>query len=139
MYCNLLQCRDFAETSVLAELDGEAVGWISGYRRPGELSTLFVWQVAVHECARGLGLARKMLFELLERRELGDIVRLQTTITPHNHASHALFQSFAERANAALKETACFDEEQHFEGRHPSERLITVGPLKSCKDARSAA
>jgi L-2,4-diaminobutyric acid acetyltransferase len=139
MYCNLLQCRDFAETSVLAELDEEAVGWISGYRRPDEPSTLFIWQVAVHERARGLGVARKMLFELLERRELEDVVRLQTTITPDNHASHALFRSFAELANAALEETACFDEEQHFEGQHQSERLITIGPLTSFKDRRSAA
>ena len=138
MYCNLLQCRDFAETSVLAEMDGEAVGWVSGYRRPADPSTLFIWQVAVHERARGLGLARRMLFDLLERQELGDVVRMQTTITPDNHASHALFRSVAERANAALGETACFDEERHFEGRHASERLITIGPLNSKRSARSA-
>src|SRR5690606_22348224 len=87
MYCNLLQCRDFAGTSVLAERHGEAVGWVSGYRRPGDPATLFIWQVAVHERARGLGLARKMLFALLERQELRDVIRLQTTITPDNHAS----------------------------------------------------
>lgn len=139
MYCNLLQCRDFAETSLLAEMHGEAVGWISGYRRPDDPSTLFVWQVAVHERARGLGLARKMLFGLLERQELRDVARMQTTITPDNHASHALFRSFAERANAVLEATDCFDEKRHFEGRHASERLITIGPLNSNRNARSAA
>jgi L-2,4-diaminobutyric acid acetyltransferase len=139
MYCNLLQCRDFAETSVLAELQGEAVGWVSGYRRPDDPASLFIWQVAVHERARGLGLARKMLFGLLERQELRDVVRMQTTITPDNHASHALFRSVAERADAALEETDCFDEERHFEGRHASERLITIGPFNSRRNARSAA
>lgn len=139
MYCNLLQCRDFSETSVLAELEGEAVGWISGYRRPEEPSTLFIWQVAVHERARGLGLARNMLFELLERRNLRDIVWIQTTITPDNHASHALFRSVAAGANTSLEETSCFDEEQHFKGRHASERLITIGPLNTSKSARTAA
>jgi L-2,4-diaminobutyric acid acetyltransferase len=139
MYCNLLQCRDFAETSVLAEMDDEAVGWVSGYLRPNNPSTLFIWQVAVHERARGLGLARKMLLDLLERQELQDVVRMQTTITPDNRASHALFRSVAERANAGLKETACFDEERHFEGRHASERLITIAPLNSKRNARTAA
>lgn len=139
MYCNLLQCRDFARTSVLAEMDGEAVGWVSGYRRPDDPSTLFVWQVAVHERARGLGLARRMLLELLGREELRGVVRLQTTITPGNDASHGLFRSIAERQNAAVTESACFDEDRHFEGRHASERLITIGPLKLPRHARDAA
>ena len=139
MYCNLLQCRDFAETSVLAELQGEAVGWVSGYRRPDDPSTLFIWQVAVHERARGLGLARRMLFDLLERQGARDVVRMQTTITPDNRASHALFRSVAERADADLEETVCFDGERHFAGRHASERLITIGPLNRRRNARSAA
>jgi L-2,4-diaminobutyric acid acetyltransferase len=58
LYCNLLQCTDFSDTCVLAERNGEAIGWISGYRPPNDPATLFVWQVAVHERARGLGLAR---------------------------------------------------------------------------------
>ena len=139
MYCNLLQCRDFAETSVLAELHGDAVGWVSGYRRPDDPASLFIWQVAVHERARGLGLARTMLFGLLEREELRDVVRMQTTITPGNYASQALFRSVAEGADAALEETDCFDEERHFGGRHASERLITIGPFKPRRNARSAA
>jgi diaminobutyrate acetyltransferase len=139
MYCNLLQCRDFSATSILAEAGGEAVGWISGYRRPDDPSTLFIWQVAVHESARGLGLARRMLFGLLARTELQDVARLQTTITADNRASHALFRSVAARLNAALKEASCFDEQQHFKGRHASERLITIGPLSTAKKARNAA
>src|SRR5690606_22658000 len=139
MYCNLLQCRDFARTSVLAEMDGEAVGWVSGYRRPDDPSTLFVWQVAVHERARGLGLARRMLLELLGREELRGVVRLQTTIRPGNAASHGLFRSSAERPNAAVPESGCFEEDRHFERRHASERLITIGPLKLPRHARDAA
>jgi L-2,4-diaminobutyric acid acetyltransferase len=57
LYCNLLQCTDFSDTCILAEKNGKAVGWISGYRPPNEPATLFIWQVAVHERARGLGLA----------------------------------------------------------------------------------
>ena len=55
MYCNLLQCSHFADTSVAAETDGELVGFISAYRVPERRDTLFVWQVAVGASARGRG------------------------------------------------------------------------------------
>jgi len=58
MYCYLIQCDHFAETCVLAEMNGQPVGWISGYLRPDAPDTLFVWQVAVSAAARGKGLGR---------------------------------------------------------------------------------
>lgn len=145
LYCNLLQCTHFAETSVLAERRGRALGWISGYRLPRQPSTLFVWQVAVHADARGLGLAKKMLAALLERHD--DVMNLQTTVTPDNDASRALFRSLARQAGAELRETAGFDEEEHVGGSHASERLITIGPMRpdatvpgqQGRDSRSAA
>lgn len=129
MYCILLQCSDFAATCILAELQGRVLGWISGYRPPGDPDTLFVWQVAVHEDARGMGLAKKMLSRLLERETSADVDYLRTTITPDNQASRSLFQSFAEEQDAALRESPGFDQDAHFRGRHDSERLITIGPL----------
>lgn len=143
IYCNILQCTHFAETCVLVEQDGEPVGWISGYLPPTESRTLFVWQVAVHEKARGLGLARRMLFALLERPALERAEFIRTTVTPDNEASRALFRSFAARADAAFAEGPGFDEQAHFQGRHDSERLITIGPIpraarRSAED-RSAA
>jgi len=131
IYCNLLQCTDFSDTCVLAERDGEAVGWISGYRPRREPATLFIWQVAVHERARGLGLARRMLLELLERESRDVVSYLKTTITPDNDASRRLFRSFAAHTGALLRETVGFDAKEHFDGRHASERLITIGPLRS--------
>jgi L-2,4-diaminobutyric acid acetyltransferase len=46
LYCNLLQCDHFASTCVAAELDGDIVGWVSGYIVPDSPDTLFIWQVA---------------------------------------------------------------------------------------------
>ncbi len=143
MYCNLLQCSDFADTCILAEMRGRVVGWISAYRPPSDDDTLFVWQVAVHEDARGMGLAKKMLARLLERRNCSSVDYLKTTITPDNNASRALFQSFADQQDAPLQESPGFDEDAHFRGRHDSERLITIGPLPqqapTTRQAASAA
>lgn len=142
LYCNLLQCTHFAGTSVLAERDGELLGWISGYRPPREPHTLFVWQVAVHERARGLGLARRMIFSLLERPALRGIAYIKTTVTPGNDASRALFRSIAERAGTGIRESEGFDEARHFRGRHDSEKLLTIGPFRGAgarDGTRSAA
>lgn len=129
VYCNLLQCSHFADTCILAERDGEPVGWISGYRPPTETDTLFVWQVAVHESARGCGLAGRMLTDLLRRPECAGVKRLKTTVTPDNKGSFALFRSFASRVEAPFREADGFDSQAHFDGRHDSERLITIGPI----------
>src|SRR6056297_3980112 len=55
-YCNLLQVSYFARTAVVAELDGKIVGSITGFIKPDDPATLFIWQVAVHERARGRAL-----------------------------------------------------------------------------------
>lgn len=129
LYCNLLQCTDFADTCVLAELNGEAVGWISGYRPPNDRETFFIWQVAVHEKARGTGLARSMVGELLARASARGVANVKTTITPDNEASWGLFRSIARHLSAPFVSEAWFEQDKHFGGRHDTEHLVTIGPF----------
>jgi L-2,4-diaminobutyric acid acetyltransferase len=84
-YAYLLWFRDFAATSIVAKMNGEIVGFVSGYRRPDERRTLVVWQVAVAEGARGQGLAAAMVDSLFEGAPDADY--LETTITPDNAGS----------------------------------------------------
>lgn len=129
LYCNLLQCTDFSQTCIIAEIDGDAVGWISAYRSPNDRESLFVWQVAVHEKARGLGLARAMIKELLSRPSARGVTKIRTTITPDNEASWALFQSVALRLEAPLTSEVWFEKDKHFGGRHETEHLVAIGPF----------
>lgn len=126
MYCNLIQCDHFADTCVIAELDGDTVGWISAYIVPEDPETLFVWQVAVSEKARGQGLARRMLKDILSREICADVSKLQTTITKDNDASWALFTRFAEREGAEIDSEAHFKRDEHFDGQHATEHLVTI-------------
>ena len=128
-YCNLLQCTHFADTCMVAELDGAVAGWISGYRLPEDESCYFLWQVAVASSARGRGLAGRMLEALLACDAMHGVSRLRTTITQDNEASWALFRAFAQRHNAELEVTPCFDSDIHFAGRHASEWQAEIGPL----------
>lgn len=126
MYCNLLQCDHFADTCILAERDGEVVGWISGYLVPNDPSTLFVWQVAVSPAARGESLGRRMLAALLSRAVCSDVTQIQTTITRDNAASWALFSRFAERSGAEMDDKTHFCRERHFDGAHDTEQMVTI-------------
>src|SRR5438093_171220 len=66
-YAYLLWCRDFADTTVVAKVDGQPAGFVTAYRRPAALDTALVWQVAVDATQRGRGLAGALLDELFTR------------------------------------------------------------------------
>ena len=130
-YAYLLWARDFAASSVIAEVEAEPAGFITGYRKPSDPDTLFIWQVAVDSAFRGRGLAKKMLFELVGRTEA---TRLETTITADNEASIALFTALAREHNTQLDKRPLFTEDlfpdEHESGEtHAAEDLYIVEPL----------
>jgi L-2,4-diaminobutyric acid acetyltransferase len=130
VYCNLLQTSHFNETSIMASLEnGELVGFISGYILPNASNTLFVWQVAVSDQARGQGLAKKMLSSLLERPFCVDVNYIETSITASNQGSWALFRSLANQLGTVLEESVMFDKKQHFREQHDTEYLVRIGPI----------
>lgn len=132
-YCNLLQCTHFADTCVAAEMDDDLVGFISAYIPPKQQNTLFVWQVAVHEKARGKGLAKRMLAELLERDDCANVQYIETTITPDNDASWGMFGSFAYARKWRTEQFILFDSRIHFAGEHKDEYLLRIGPFNRDK------
>lgn len=129
VYCNLLQCTHFSDTSVAAVHDGELIGFISAYLIPGRPDTLFIWQVAVAESARGQGLGTRMLRSILKRSQCLHVVYLETTITESNRASWALFESLAKKLKAPIKTAEMFNQDKHFNGEHDSETLLRLGPF----------
>lgn len=128
-YCNVLQCTHFAEFCVVATIDGEISGWLSSYLPPDQPSAVFIWQVAVARTARGQGLGRRMVTELVARDSCKAVTRLQTTITRDNNASWALFCGLATSLGAELDHAPCFVEGRHLPPGHPTEHLVTIGPL----------
>jgi len=135
MYCNMIQCDHFAETCVVAELNGDVVGWISAYVLPNDPETLFVWQVAVSEAARGSGLGALMLQTISNREVCDDVMRIQTTITADNEASWALFRKFGKTQGSKLDAEAYYTQEVHFQDQHKTEHLVTIPLAKAMAQA----
>lgn len=129
VYCNLLQCSHFAETSIIAKSGAITVGFSSGYRVPTRPEVLFVWQVAVSREARGQGLASRLLRAQLDAKACQGVRFIETTITKDNAASRALFRAFAEKTGGTIEEFPHFDRVDHFQDKHDSEFLIRIGPF----------
>ena len=129
MYCNLLQCTHFSNTSIAAVHDNNIVGFVSGYIIPDRPDTLFIWQVAVDESARGHGLASRMLKELLSRPVFNKLSYIETTITKSNDASWGLFDSLTKNLNTKINKSTMFDRDRHFSGNHDTEILARIGPF----------
>lgn len=129
VYCNLLQCSHFADTSVLVEAEGKLVAFMSGYVKPSDAQVLFIWQIAVSEHWRGHGLAGRMLNTLVLRPELEGIRFIETSISPANEASASVFRRFAEKRHTSLAKSILFSRAEHFAGHHDDEVLFRIGPF----------
>jgi L-2,4-diaminobutyric acid acetyltransferase len=126
VYCYLLQCTHFAETCVAATHMDSLAGFTSAFLLPDRKDTLFIWQIVVAEPARGRGLAKKMLLELINRPRCSKVRNLETSIIPGNTSSWNLFHSLAKSLNAGCSESILFDSEKHFHGKHPEEHLLRI-------------
>ncbi len=128
-YCYLLLCKHFADTCVVAEQDGDPVGFLSGYLQPAERDVFFVWQVAVNEAARGQGLGKRLLSEVLTRPFCRKARYLEASVTAPNDASRRLFNSFAEEIGVPCREQPFFRSEVFGSEAHDEERALRIGPF----------
>ena len=127
-YLYFLQSSHFANTCLLAERDGEIVGFVSGYRRPDDLHNLFIWQVAVSPAARGKGLAKRLVSALLAKQVQSSIAltAVSCTISPSNLASQGVFKSLAKLHGLTL-DVSDFLTLEHFAGQeHEAEQEYTL-------------
>jgi len=128
-YTYVMICRNFAATSVVAEVDGDVAGMITAYPLPDDPTRLFVWQVNVREDYQGKGIAGRMLSEILSREECAGVRYVETTIEPGNAASEALFSRFAEDLDTHITRQEVFRDELFPDAEHKIEQLFVIGPI----------
>lgn len=129
VYTYLLLSEHFRSTCIVAMQQDRLAGFVSGYRVPERDDVLFVWQVAVHERARGNGLGQRMLRALLDRPQLRAIRFIETTVGPDNKASRSMFRTFAQGLQTQLCEQAFFGADLFGPQAHDDEHLLRIGPV----------
>ncbi len=129
-YCSVLLCDHFADTCIVAEKEGRLIGYVTGYRMPTDPSIFFLWQVGVSPEGRGHGLATRMIQAILARRFCAGVRELNTTVTPSNRASRALFAGFAKKEGASMTEEENYYASEILDG-HEGESLFRIQPLST--------
>ena len=119
----------FGGTSAVAYSGNDLVGWVSAFLLPSDQTTLFVWQIAVRETARGQGVGRRLIADVLGRPASSNVRWVAATITADNEASWGLFRGLARSLGAELERDDGFDKDRHFAGRHASELAVKIGPI----------
>lgn len=128
-YSYLMLCKFFSDTCVVAEHDGQIVGFVSAFRLPANQETLFVWQVVVAESQRGNGLGKALLQELIGREVCKNVRYLEATVSPSNRLSQALFRGLARDFATCCEVSECFPANLFPEGTHESEMTFRIGPF----------
>lgn len=122
-------CADhFRHSTVVAERDGQLVGFVVAYRPPVRPHSLFVWQVGVARRERRTGLGLRLLAGALASRGGHNALLLEATVAPDNVASRRLFERFAALQQAPATWSRGFDS-AHLPPDHPDEPLVSIGPL----------
>lgn len=130
-YCYMMLCDYFQNTCVIAEAEGELVGFVSAFQPPAKPDTLFVWQIAVSASQRGKGLSKALLEELISRWKHDDILFIEATVSPSNTPSQALFNGVARRYDTGVEVSRGYSSEFFPAGiSHEDEELYRVGPIK---------
>jgi L-2,4-diaminobutyric acid acetyltransferase len=127
-YHYMIQCTYFRKHCIVVELQSRIAGFISAYIDPQRDKVLFIWQVAIHEDFRGKGLASAMILKLLNRECHKKIQFIETTVTPSNGASAALFNSLTQKLETQCITTDLYESDLFVNPGHETEVLYVIGP-----------
>ncbi|ELP70701.1 diaminobutyrate acetyltransferase [Streptomyces turgidiscabies] len=127
-YAYILWFRDFADCCLVATVDDEIVGFLTGYRRPEEPETYFVWQTAVSP-RHGIPFLGVKLFEAAAERQRARGARyVEASVSADNRSILMVLKQYARRRAAVVTERVLFPAEWLGEGHH-DEVLQRIGPL----------
>jgi L-2,4-diaminobutyric acid acetyltransferase len=127
-YTYFLLARDFSDTCLIAEHNGEIVAFSSGYIPPRRQDTFFSWEIVVRKDFRGNGLQRLLLLNQLKK---SGVKYIEGTVNPSNPVSKSNFQELATYLNTNCNETPLFSEEDFENDGHEAEVLLRVGPISN--------
>jgi L-2,4-diaminobutyric acid acetyltransferase len=128
-YANLILTSHFADTCLVAELDGALVGFIGAYRPPTHPDSVFVWQIGVDAEQRGRGIGSALLHALVCCPGCEGVDYVEATVPSTDVASRKLFQSFARDVDAVCDVRPNVSARAIQSSRRESEDLYRVGPI----------
>jgi L-2,4-diaminobutyric acid acetyltransferase len=106
----------------------ELVGFLTGYRRPDEPDTYFVWQTAVNP-RHGIPFLGVKLFQAAADEQVAKGARyVEATVSAENKAIIMVLKQFAKKHSAQVETRLLFPADL-FADSHHDEVLYRIGPL----------
>lgn len=129
-YYYALMFRDFAGTSMVVTIDSVFTGFVTGYIKPEQPDTLFLWQTATNRGHGIAGLGLGLLTELIGQVVANDGVNyVEATVDPNNRAIGMQFRLLARQLHAEKVETPAFTVVE-FPNLEHEEMAVRIGPLR---------
>jgi L-2,4-diaminobutyric acid acetyltransferase len=122
--------QHFADTSLVAEVEGRLVGFIGGYRPPTNLPSLFIWQIDVEPALHRRGLGTALLHALIQCPGCAGVEYLEATVDSSNQAAKRLFEGFARDLDASCELIADSSSSLLESMQHKGEDLLRIGPIR---------
>ena len=126
-YLYVLLCHHFSDTCVVAEVNSQVVGFMTGFVPPNYPHTLFVWQAAVDFEYRNKGVAQNLVSYALNQTG-SEIKYVEATVTSSNKSSLKFLENFANDLKAKFSLTPLFSTDVLGKGHEP-EDLVRIGPI----------
>ncbi|MER7394140.1 diaminobutyrate acetyltransferase [Streptomyces sp. NPDC000151] len=136
-YYYTLWFRDFADCSLVATVDDEIVGFLTGYRRPDEPDTYFAWQTAVTP-RHGIPFLGVKIFEQVVVEQVAKGARfVEATVSAENKAIIMVLKKIAKKYAAEVETSVLFPSNllpsaaDGPDDAHHDEVLYRIGPLSA--------
>lgn len=120
--------RDFAQSSLLATLDGRAVGFLAGYRRPECPDTFMVYRTLVEESHEGAGLVAELIDRAVDHQAVRGARYVEITASAGGRHLDAMVRELAERHSARVDRSVLFPGDWS-PVPQPDEVLYRIGPV----------
>jgi L-2,4-diaminobutyric acid acetyltransferase len=135
LYYYLLWCRDFSATSLVAHSGRRLVGFITGYIKQDDPTTLVAWQIATAEDIPIPGLGGQLLTGFSELAIRHGATFVEGTVNPDNRAMIMGYRRLADRYGTNVVRNTQFGSELFNDG-HDREVLYRIGPLRTQGEMR---
>lgn len=113
LYAYALLALHHASTCFVAIRDGQLCGAVTGYIKPTQPDTYFLWQIAIAPNQQGSGLGSALLDHVARYAlQQNNLHFLETTISPGNMASQRLFRRFAQRHQVDCQQHSLFSAQE---------------------------
>lgn len=141
LYAYALLALHHTSTCFVAVRDGQLCGAVTGYVKPSQPDTYFLWQIAIAPNQQGSGLGSALLDHVARYcLQQQNLQFLETTISPGNAASQRLFGRFAQRHQVACQQRPLLSSEELQAVVLPETSLSEQGlpPQELCPPAHEA-